>query len=700
MKVPVIPRIGDSLTNRRGARIWAAGIFAVVLVLFGALSSIQAPTRAASSLVEGSESAQVAEILDANTSDSQSSALLVANRTDGHALSNADTAALDEQTAALAHDAEVSAGRTMASEDQQAAMVPLTWDTVSDTADRQKLDEVRNWIQAHPIQGLAVQVTGSTAFAVDITNAFAGADFTLLAVTVGIVAVLLILTYRSPVLWLIPLVVVALADRSASLVANLLGNAFNLHFDSGVLSVLVFGAGTNYALLLISRYRDELQKNADHRQALSKAWAASFEAILTSNLTVVLALLTLGLAVMEDTRGLGIVCAAGLLIAAFFVLFALPPILAFAGRKAFWPLVPRPGQESKKENFFGRAARAVMTRPGLNLAALAVLLMVLAGALTGTRIGLDQTQQFRTATESSSAMQTLAEHFPAGETQPITVLAQGTDVQVLRDEFSGVENVKRVGESSQLGTTPWQQFSVISAVDPSSAMAQDLIADLRGAAATGSTGQVLIGGQSAEQLDSHQMHLRDLFVITPLIMVICFVMLGWLTRSWRTALALGLVNLLSAAAAVGLGSLVSSVVFEANALDVQVPLLAFVFLVALGVDYTIFLTQRVRQDSQVLALGDAVVLAASRTGSVITSAGLVLAGVFAALATLPLTVLGQLGLIVGLGVLLDTFVVRTLLLPALFAVLDSGKHPLFGTTSSAAEATAEPTVQKENKINA
>ncbi len=403
---------------------------------------------------------------------------------------------------------------------------------------------------------------------------------------------------------------------------------------------------------------------------------------------------------MEDTRGLGIVCAAGLLIAAIFVLFLLPPVLAMCGRKAFWPLIPRPGQESKKENFFGRAARAVMTRPGLNLAALAVLLMVLAGALTGTRIGLDQTQQFRTATESSSAMQTLAEHFPAGETQPITILAQGTAIQALRDEFSGVENVKRVGESTQLGTTQWQQVSVISAVEPSSAMAQDLVADLRDAAATESAGQVLIGGQSAEQLDSHQMHLRDLFVIAPLIMVICFVMLGWLTRSWRTALALGLVNLLSAAAAVGLGSLVSSAVFEADALDVQVPLLAFVFLVALGVDYTIFLTQRVRQDAQSLTLREAVVLAASRTGSVITSAGLVLAGVFAALATLPLTVLGQLGLIVGLGVLLDTFVVRTLLLPALFAVLGSSKHPLFGTTSSPAKATAEPTVQKENKINA
>ncbi|GAA3305680.1 MMPL family transporter [Glutamicibacter nicotianae] len=700
MKVPVISRVGDSLTSRRGARLWAVGIVAAILVLFGALSSVQAPARSASSLVGDSDSAKVAQLIDANSNESETTALLVASRGDGNALSDNDRAMIDRQAEALGHAANVTAGRTMASEDQQAAMVPLSWNTVSDTADRETLKSIRSWIQDHPSADLQLQVTGPTAFAVDVTNAFAGADFTLLAVTVAIVAVLLILTYRSPVLWLIPLAVVAIADRSASLVANLVGNAFDLHFDSGVLSVLVFGAGTNYALLLISRYRDELHKHADHRQALAKAWASSFEAILTSNLTVVLALLTLGLAVMDDTRGLGIVCAVGLLIAAIFALFLLPPILAMCGRNAFWPLIPRPGQEAKTENFFGRAARSVMNRPGLNLTAMALLLLVLAGALTGTRIGLDQTQQFRTATESSSAMDLLAEHFPAGETQPVTVLAQGAGTGPLRDEFARLENVKRVGEASQLGTTAWQEFSVIPDVDPNSAKAQDLVQQLRDAAARGGDGQVLIGGQSAEQLDSHQMHLRDLYVIAPLIMMICFVMLGWLTRSWRTALALGVVNLLSAAAAVGLGSLVSSVVFEADALDVQVPLLAFVFLVALGVDYTIFLTQRVRQDAQALELHEAVALAASRTGSVITSAGLVLAGVFAALATLPLTVLGQLGLIVGLGVLLDTFVVRTLLLPALFAVLGSAKRPVFGHVSSPAEASAEPTTQKESNINA
>jgi len=698
MKVSVISRVAQSLTSRRGARIWVGAIIVCIAILFGALSSLEAPARSDSSLVDGSDSAKVQQILDENTTSNNTTALLVATKADSSALTNQDKSALDSQSKALSEGAKVTGGRFLFSDDEQAAMLPLSWSTVSTEADKQTLQDIRDWIQQNPVQGLDLRVTGSTAFAVDITNAFAGADFTLLAVTVSIVAVLLILTYRSPVLWLLPLAVVGIADRSASLVANLLGNLWGLSFDSGVLSVLVFGAGTNYALLLISRYRDELHKTEDHRQALSKAWTSSLVAILTSNLTVVVALLTLGLAVMDDTRGLGIVCAAGLLIAAIFVLLLLPPVLAMSGRKAFWPLIPRPGTEIKKENFFGRAARVVMLRPGLNLTALVVLLLVLASALAGTRIGLSQTEQFRTPTQSATAMEQLSAHFPAGEAQPITVLAHADQVDALNSQFAGVENVKRVGAATQVGTSDWQQISVIPEVDPNSAAAKELVTELR--TLTADQEQVLIGGQTAAQLDSHQMHLRDLYVIAPLIMIICLVMLGWLTRSWRTALALGLVNLLSAAAADGLGSLVSSLVFDAKALDVQVPLLAFVFLVALGVDYTIFFTHRVQQDAQDLELRKAVVQAASRTGSVITSAGLVLAGVFAALATLPLTVLGQLGLIVGLGVLLDTFVVRTLLLPALFSVLGSAKRPIFGKSSSSAEATAYSSALKESEINA
>ncbi|MDR4532621.1 MMPL family transporter [Glutamicibacter sp. PS] len=698
MKLPVLSRLGDTLTGRRGARRWLALSLLVIVLLFGALSGSDAPPRASGAPVEGSDSARVAQLLRENTTEHRTTALLVASGDDAQQLDPFQVERFTAQSRDYAQALGLSSGRVIRSEDRAAVMVPLSWDTVSEMDDRQTLTDLRSSIAAHPIDGVQQQVTGSTAFAVDITGAFAGADFTLLAVTVAIVAILLIVTYRSPILWLLPLLVVGLADGLAGRVANLLGTSLGLHFDAGVLSVLVFGAGTNYALLLISRYRDELRHQKDHRAALRTAWVASFEAIATSNLTVVLALLTLGLAVMDDTRGLGVVCAAGLLIAALLVLFLLPPVLALAGRKAFWPLVPRPGVAPASTNVFGRAAHAAMRKPALNAATLIVLLLVLAGGLAGTRMGLDQTQQFRTQTESASAMQQLVAHFPAGEAQPITVLSDGADTTALRESFAGLADVARVAEPSTLNST-WQQFSVITHADPGSQQAQELIKELRDQAAAHSNATVLIGGQIAEQYDNHQGHLRDLFLIAPVIAAICLLMLGWLTRSWRTAVALGFVNLLSAAAALGVGSVVSALLFRINALDIQVPLLAFVFLVALGVDYTIFLTQRVRQDLLELPLHAAVPRAASRTGTVITSAGMVLAGVFAALATLPLTVLGQLGVIVGLGVLVDTFLVRTLLLPALFALLSSGRHPLFGDQPSTSTQPAHPAA-KESEIHA
>ncbi|WP_345469380.1 MMPL family transporter [Glutamicibacter ectropisis] len=682
MKTPVLTRLSRSLTSKRDARLWTVGITVVVVLIFGILSGVQAPKRAGGTLVEGSDSAQVAQIIEANSSNNDTTALLVASGANGQQVSPAASQELSDHFKDMSKDLSVNVGHPLASEDSVALMVPVTWNTVSDDADRATLSDIRSWISEHPVAGVVQQVTGSTAFAVDITQAFAGADFTLLAVTILIVAILLIVTYRSPVLWLLPLTVVGLADGTTSKIANLLGNWLGLHFDSGVLSVLVFGAGTNYALLLISRYREELRRNDEHRTALGRAWVSSFEAILTSNLTVVFALLTLGLAMMEDTRGLGIVCAVGLLIAASFVLLLLPPVLAMAGRKAFWPLIPRPGQAEPKENIFARMASAAMHKPVLNFASLALLLVILVGSLAGTRLGLDQTQQFRTPTESASAMTTLVEHFPAGEALPITVLTDDSNSTDLRQDMAKLPDVARVGTPTDIEGTPWQQFMVVTSADPGSAPALELVKNLREVSADQTGASVLVGGQIAEQYDSDQGHLRDLLLIAPLIMLICFIALGWLTRSWRTALTLGLVNLLSAAAAIGIGSLVSSLVFSVDALDIQVPLLAFVFLVALGVDYTIFFTQRVQQNTATMPLRQAVSQAAAHTGSVITSAGLVLAGVFAALAALPLMVLGQLGLIVGLGVLLDTFVVRTLLLPALFASLGRSGRPLFGSRHS------------------
>lgn len=678
MKSPVLTSVANSLTSRRGARLWLLGALAVILAVFGLLSSIPAAERSTSSLVAGSDSATVAKLLEQIPDSGKESALLVAGHPDQQQLSNTDLAGLNNLSSKLSNELNVENSKPLVSEDGKLSLLTASWDSAGTDADRAMVTDLREQISTDANAGILIEVSGAPAFGLDLSATFAGADFTLLAVTIGIVAVLLILTYRSPILWLIPLAVVGLADRSASLIANALSEPFNLHFDSGVLSVLVFGAGTNYALLLISRYRDELHQHTDHRAALASAWRNSFEAIVSSNLTVVLALATMALAVMEDTRGLGIVCAVGLLIAAGFNLFVLTPVMALCGRKVFWPLVPRPDHETAKRSIWGKAAAAVIKRPVVNLSALVLILGILASALGATSVGLRQTEQFRTATESSSATQRLAEHFPVGETAPITVLASPGTGEAVTTAAKAVQGVERATQLPALPDSGSDRIMIIGNSESGSPESFELIKSLRTEFEQVPGTEALVGGTIAEAYDSHQSHLRDFLVIAPLILLVCLIMLWIVTGKFRTALLLSLTNLLSAAAAVGLGSLIGSMVFDTSALDVQVPLLAFVFLVALGVDYTIFLTQRVKQDALRMPLADAIINATSRTGTVITSAGVVLAGVFAALSSLPLMVLGQLGLIVGLGVLMDTFVVRTLLLPALFILLGRTKSPVFG----------------------
>lgn len=700
MNNSVLRTVAGSLTSRRGAWVWLAGALAVIILLFGLLSGLSTTERTTATAPPGSESEKVAQELAATSDQDTESLLLVASAKDQGSLNASSLEQFEMLGSELTQELNAETSPSRLSDDKQVAMKTLTWAKSSGDAAKHTVTHVRETILEHKFESLQVQVTGAPAFAADISQAFAGANFTLLAVTVGIVAILLIATYRSPILWLIPLAVVALADRSASLLATALGNTFSLHFDSGILSVLVFGAGTNYALLLISRYRDELRKNPDHRTSLKTAWVQSFEAIITSNLTVVLALLTLGLALMDDTRGLGLVCAVGLLLAAVFVLLLLPPILSLSGRAVFWPLVPRAGQASPKPNLWARLSASVIRRPALNSMALILILLVLSSASIGTKIGLQPSEQFRTTTESASAMQGLSEHFPPGESEPIVVLSTPGTGEELREKFTGLENVQRIGEPVTLSGGGWDQITVIASDTPGSDTSRELIQELRAVASSTPDATVLIGGQAAEQLDSHQGHLRDFWVITPLIALICLAMLRWLTRSWRTAITLTVVNLFSAGAAIGLGSLISRSLFDTPALDVQVPLLAFVFLVALGVDYTIFLTQRIKQNALKMTLNDALVASSGQTGSVITSAGIVLAGVFAALATLPLTVLGQLGLIVGLGIVLDTFIVRTLLLPAILAVLGRKRTSIFGQSQPSTSANQTNPTYEESTTHA
>ncbi|MCC2593946.1 MMPL family transporter [Tessaracoccus sp. OS52] len=656
------------LTRGGAWLVIALTLLASVTVLGGLRTDV--PELAGQSAPADSESRRAAEIAAQFPGHDLAPVILLAQRDSG--LTDSDLDFLNRATDRVAASAGSDAGRLTPSEDGRAAITTVMVEAELPSAQlAESIKELRAAARAEPSpEGLEFYLTGGPAYGADIVMAFDGADVTLLPVTLGIVAALLLLTYRSPILWLVPLTVVAVADQLAGVVSTWTAAQLGLQFDVGIVSVLVFGAGTNYALLMVSRYREELRSEPDHRIALSRAWRGSMPAILASNLTVVVALLTLVLATQPGSRGLGLTSAAGLLIALLSVAFALPAALSLVGRGVFWPFVPRPTADDVDHVARGpwyAVARAVTRRPALVLTAGVLLMGVLAAGLLGTRVGLAQTERFRTESESGTGLAVLAQHYPAGETAPLSLVVPTAETAAVVHavaEIDGVLRASPVGETAD----DWQRVSVVIDADPGSQLASDGIIAVREAAHAVSP-ETLVGGAMAEDLDAAQAARQDLLTIAPLVLLVAFIVLMVLVRSLVAPLVLLGINTLSAVAAMGAGIWAGKVLFGFPALDPRVPLLSFLFLVALGIDYTIFLVHRARQEAVSHGTVVGIVRAVSSTGVVITSAGVVLAAVFAALGVLPLVTLAQLGLIVGLGVLLDTMLVRTVVVPAAFALI-------------------------------
>lgn len=647
----------------------------IAVALMAVVGNSDSATQSPDALPSSSESARAAAALSAFPGGDQAVSLAVATRTDGRALTPDDLAALDQARDRMLRVPQVLAAPpspVVVSADGKAALgaVPL-----SAAVSGFELTDTVKALRAAAGDGLpatlSVHITGGPAFGADIADAFTGANVTLLVVTALVVALLLIITYRSPVLWLVPLLVIAFADRTATVVGAEAARAAGVTFDgstSGITSVLVFGAGTNYALLLISRYREELRVDADHRSALRRAVAAAAPAILASNATVVLALLTLVLAVTPSTRSLGICAGCGLLVAAAFVLLVLPPALALCGRNVFWPFIPRVSDDSTTTaGPWHRVADAVSRRPALVFTAAVAVLAVSAAGLLGAGVGLSQTEQFRLRADSVTGFDTLAEHFPGGAASPTVVLGPTSRARQIERAITavpGVVSAMRTG-AAETGRT---QFWVVLDAAPATEEAFTIVAGLRDSVKAVDA-RTLVGGADAQALDIRDGAERDRSLLIPVILLVVLAVLSVLLRAVLAPPVLVAATVLSAAAALGLGTWASLHVFGFPALDNSAPLFAFLFLVALGVDYTIFLVTRAREETPDHGTRTGMVRAVSATGGVITSAGIVLAAVFCVLGVLPLIVLTQLGIIVGLGILLDTFVVRTLVIPALFALI-------------------------------
>lgn len=664
-------RLARVTTGRRSAWLVLLASFLLAGLVMGLGSQVASSGDAPNSLPDDAESAQVAAALEEFPGGDVLPAIAVFSR-DGEELTEQDLAAVQQTAGRLGEVVGAEPSPPIPAPDGQAALVsvPVASD-VSGFNLTEVVQDLRDTAGQDLPDGLQVEVTGAAGFASDTASAFEGADLRLLLVTAAVVALLLLLTYRSPVLWLIPLLVVGTADRVAAslteVTADLLGTTLD-GSTSGITSVLVFGAGTNYALLLVSRYREELRVTRDHRAALADAVRGAAPAILASNLTVVLALLTLLFGVLPNNRSLGLSAAIGLVVALLFGLFTLPAALSIFGRRLFWPFVPKVGDHDRTRNGgWFKLARAVTRRPGPVVAGSIVVLGLLASGILGASLGLSQTEQFRVEAESVDGLDTLSRHYPPGASDPVSIVVAGGDADqalAVVQESEGVVEASVTGESGTGLTRITATLDSAPSTDESIAAVEALRSNLDDVGE-----DALVGGSVAQDLDSRNGTLRDMAVIIPMILAVVLLVLFFVLRAVATPLILIGINVLSSLTALGAGAWVSEHVFGFPALDVGTPLFSFLFLVALGIDYTIFLVLRAQEETPEHGTREGMVQAVGLTGSVITSAGLVLAAVFAVLGVLPLITLTQIGIIVGLGILIDTFFVRTVVVPAVFALI-------------------------------
>jgi RND superfamily putative drug exporter len=529
--------------------------------------------------------------------------------------------------------------------------------------------------------GITTHVTGPAGLFADLFEAFGSIDTRLLQTTLIVVAIILIVVYRSPVLWILPLFTAASALGIATMIVYYLAREEIIDLNGqtqGILDVLVLGAATDYALLLIARYREELHQHQSKFDAMRIALRGVVEPIIASGSTVIAGLMVLLLSDLSSNRGLGPVGSIGIASSMLAVLTLLPALLIIFGRWIFWPKIPRFDEvDEKLSGLWSKVGNLVDRRPRAVWISTALALLIFAGFSTTLKSdGLSQSEAFTTRTDSVIGLERLGEHFPSGEGTPVEIVVDQADIASAAAAIGRVSTVASVIPLTNVDPLTQRPTSELKVVDgkvvlyatlkvaPDSAEGKESIPLIRQAAKAVNS-NILVGGQSAIGYDVDQSSRRDNRVIIPIVLLLIAVILGFLLRSiFAAALLLGTV-VLSFAATLGVCALVFDNVFGFAGTDASFPLFAFIFLVALGIDYNIFLMTRVREESLKIGTRAGIIKGLTVTGGVITSAGIVLAATFGVLGILPLVFLAELGFAVAFGVLLDTIIVRSLLVPAL-----------------------------------
>ena len=756
--------------------------------LSGKLNEVQKNDNA-SFLPASAESTLVADEVAKFNENQSFPALVVITRPDGGTLTKEDlgkAAAFAQQIPTLpAGDGTIKdyldAGPVVPipSQDGKAVLiaVPLKSDAVGQRVNGEPVlglvvDSIRK--ASEGVTGLQINVTGPGGILADLFSVFGAIDTTLLGVTALIVAIILIFVYRSPFLWLIPLVAAGMALSVASAIVYVLAKNDVLVLNGqsqGILTVLVFGAGTDYALLMVARYREELHHYDLHTDAMKAAWRGVVEPIVASAATVIIGLLCLLLSELNSNRSLGPVGAAGIFGALIVMLTFLPallvipsivlPILAFLvptviglglsfvtdisvgpfaaiggvlavitivgwivfgimrirkphwgpfsrdkfppGRWAFWPKVPRVGEEDERlSGIWSKLAGNIGRRPRITWVVTAIAMLILAAfTFTLKADGITTTEAFTQRTDSVIGQEQLAEHFPGGLGTPVIITANEAvynDVVGVTKQTPGIADVvvftgAPAGVPGAAGLPPKVvdgrvqiQATLTAAADSPAAI--DTVKQLRTNVHAVAGADALVGGQTAAQLDVDQASIHDRNLIIPVVLLVIFLILMVLLRSIAAPVVLIATVLLSYFATLGVCAIAFNHIFGFAGADTSFPLFAFVFLVALGVDYNIFLMTRVREESIKVGTRPGILKGLTVTGGVITSAGIVLAATFLVLGVLPLVFLREIGFAVAIGVLLDTFIIRSTLVPAL--AYDIGKRIWWPSKLAKADEPSAP----------
>ncbi|MFC6714530.1 MMPL family transporter [Branchiibius cervicis] len=638
----------------------------------GKLSSVSTNDNTAF-LPASAESTKAQKELEKFQDTTEVPAVVIAVRDGG--LSQSDSAWLAKQTGQFA--GESGFGQQISppipSEDKKAAQVFVPISTAGEPADT--VATLRDALRGPP-DGLTVKVTGPAGQIADLSVAFKGIDGLLLLVAGGVVILILIVVYRSPILPFVVLIsaVFALGLASGAVYFLTKQGILDLNGQSqGILFILVFGAATDYALLLVSRFREELIHTEDKVAALRSAYRATIEPVAASAATVILGVLCLLLSDLNSNRSLGPVAAIGIVASFLASMTFLPAALALLGRKAFWPFEPRVTDDlsdGQGHRFWSRIAHWVASKPRkIWIATALVLLAAAAFAPTFKADGIATTDYFIGTVDSVEGAKLQGQHFDAGSGSPtwvITSQQSAEKVVAAAKSTDGVASAQVLDADGQPVVKGGRvAVQVVLKDNAESLPAQDTVEKLRAAVHAVPDSQAVVGGTTATDLDTRTTSIHDRNLIIPVVLVVVLIVLMLLLRSIVAPVLLLGTTVLSFAATLGVSALLFNGPFGFAGADPVVPLFAFVFLVALGIDYNIFLMTRAREESMEHGTREGIVRALTSTGGVITSAGVVLAATFAALAVIPLLFLVQVAFLVAFGVLVDTLIVRTLLVPAL-----------------------------------